>query len=203
MKIPILDVRKYVFPKRGREENLQMSDDENEKWSPSRWRTRHHFWCSRACVDFWPQEASLAVLLRDCLAKIVAPITDVIALISGFRARPNDILITDKYKECKSSNPSVSSPCFRFSRMSKRIWGLYWRNSATVAQIKIPTARRTRLPRPFAIYLHGIESRLEKCTDVIRSTIFWLNITARGNIDIGANGVRESLGDAALWSAGN
>ena len=49
-----------------------------------------------------------------CLAKIVAPRTEVTALISVFRARPNDVVITVKYKESKSSNPSVSSPRFRF-----------------------------------------------------------------------------------------
>ena len=52
----------------------------------------------------------------SCLAKIVAPITEVITLISSLRVPPNDVLITVKYKEYKLFSLSVLSPCSRLSR---------------------------------------------------------------------------------------
>ena len=77
-----------------------------------------------------------------CLAKIVAPTTEVIALISPLRAPPNDVLMTVKYKECKLFSPLVSSSRLR---LSKRASGFTKRKSAAVvARINIPAARGTR-----------------------------------------------------------
>ena len=56
---------------------------------------------------------------------------------------------------------------------------------------------------PSGEYALGVESRFEKSTDVIRSAIFWPDIASRGDIYIRASGVREGLGDTALWPAGN
>ena len=59
------------------------------------------------------------------------------------------------------------------------------------------------LCNPSRFHSHGVKLWLEKCIDVIRSTVFWLNVTARENIDMCADRFREHFGNSILWSACN
>ena len=59
------------------------------------------------------------------------------------------------------------------------------------------------LCNPSRFHSHGVKLWLEKYTDIIRSTVFWLNITTKGNIDMCADGVREHFGNSILWLACN
>jgi len=59
------------------------------------------------------------------------------------------------------------------------------------------------LIHPCISHICYLKSLLEECTNVVGGTIIQLDILARGNIDMGTDGVRECLGDTVIWLAGN
>ena len=165
------------------------------------------FWMNCNMLLLLTLGSTISILLSSgSLAKIIAPIIEVTILISSsLRSCLNNILTTAKYKEYKLFRPFPSlfdwSMKKSFLRVDLKKFGssgyLDKNTSSTRNQIT------KSLCNPSRFHSHGVKLWLEKCTDVIRSTIFWLNITARGNIDMCADVVREHFGNSILWSACN
>ena len=59
------------------------------------------------------------------------------------------------------------------------------------------------LIHPCIFHICSLELLLEEYTNVIGDVITRLDILARENIDMCANGIRECLGNMVLWLAGN
>jgi len=64
---------------------------------------------------------------NGCLAKIIAPITEVNALISSSSRSWNEVWMTVEYKEYDSLNLSAPRSCSLVLRISKRCLGFFFK----------------------------------------------------------------------------